>query len=166
MPVTLTVLEKVAVALTERLEAMIADENDDYQTEVTSVLRLPRNGGEYTPEHLQILVRQGDDEIDDEQCRPGNPPAIAHRQTFNLRCHVMTSERDTDVVDSISNTFCADVIKCLTAPTNWCQFGSVSYDATIKSPEPINEDGGPDGFNLPIVIVYRVDENNPYNARS
>lgn len=164
MPVTLTVLENIAVALTERLEAMV--DSDDYQTAVSSVKRLQRNGGEYTPEHLQILVRQGDDEIDDELSYPGNPPAICHRQTFNLRCHVMTSERDIDPVDSISNTFQADVIKCLTAGNNWYQFDGNAIDANIGAIEPINEDGGPDGLNIPIVIVYRVDENNPYNARS
>ncbi len=164
MPVTLTVLEEIAVALFDRLEAMV--DSDDYQTEVSGVLRLPRNGGEYTPEHLQIIIRQGDDEIDDELSYPGNPPAIAHRQTFNLRCHVMTSKRDTDPVESIINTFQADVIKCLTAGNNWYQFDGNATDAKIGSPEPINEDGGPDGFNLPISILYRVDENNPYNARS
>lgn len=164
MPVTLTVLEKIAVELTTRLAAMV--DSDDYQTAVASVKRLPRNGGDYTPEHLQILIRQGDDEIDDELSFPGNPPAVAHRQTFNIRCHVMTSERDTDVVDSISNTFAADVIKCITAGNNWYQFDSNATDATIGAIEPINEDGGPDGFNIPIRIMYRVSENNPYTARS
>lgn len=164
MPVTLTVLEEIAVALFERLEAMV--DSDDYQTSVSGVLRLPRNGGEYTPEHLQIIIRQGDDEIDDELCYPGNPPAIAHRQIFNLRCHVMTSKRDTDPVESIINTFQADVIKCITAGNNWYQFDDTAIDAKIGAAEQINEDGGPDGFNLPISILYRVDENNPYNARS
>jgi hypothetical protein len=163
MPVTLTVLESIAVELLDRLAAMV--DSDDYQTAVTSVLRLPRNGGEYTPEHLQIVMRQGDDEIDDEQSYPGNPPAIAHRQTFNLRCHVMTSKRDTDPVEATINTFAADVIKCITAPATWYQFDGKAINARIGPVEPINEDGGPDGFNLPISILYRVDENNPYNAR-
>ena len=164
MSVTPTVLESIAVALFDRLEAMVG--SDDYQTEVASVLRLPRNGGEYSIEHLQIIIRQGSDEIDAELSYPGNPPAIAHRQTFNLRCHVLTSERDTEPVDATINAFAADVIKCLTAGNEWYQFGGTAIDATIGAVEQINEDGGADGFNLPISILYRVDENNPYNARS
>jgi hypothetical protein len=160
----LTVLETIAVALTERLEAMV--DSDDYDTEVSSVFRLGRNGGEFNIEHLQIVVKQGADEIVDELSYPGNPPAIAHNQTFNLRCHVLTSEHDTDPVESIVNAFQADVTKCLTAGNNWYQFGGSCIDATIGAVEPINEDGGIDGFNLPVYITYRVDENNPYNARS
>lgn len=164
MPVTSTVLESIAVALFDRLEAMVG--SDDYQTEVASVLRLPRNGGEYSIEHLQIVIRQGSDDIDSELSYPGNPPAIAHRQTFNLRCHVLTSERDTDPVEPIVNAFAADVIKCLTAGADWYQFGGTAIDATVGAVEQVNEDGGIDGFSLPIVILYRVDENNPYNSRA
>lgn len=160
----LTVLETIAVALYDRLEAMV--DSDDYDTEVASVIRPARNGGEFNVENLQIVVRQGADEIVDELSYPGNPPAIAHKQTFNLRCHVLLSERNTDSVESTINTFQADVIKCLTAGNEWYQFGGSCSDATIGAVEPINEDGGIDGFNLPVYITYRVDENNPYNARS
>jgi hypothetical protein len=161
---SLTVLETIAVALTTRLEAMVG--SDDYETKVASVLRPGRNGGEFNIEHLQIVIRQGADEIIDELSYPGNPPAIAHKQTFNLRCHVVTSEHDTDPVDSVVNAFQADITKCLTAGNEWYQFGGSATDATIGAVEPINEDGGIDGFNLPVFVTYRVDENNPYNARS
>lgn len=161
---SLTVLETIAVALFNRLDAMV--DSDDYNTEVSDVIRPPRNGGEMTVEHLQIVMRQGPDEIIDELSYPGNPPAIAHRQTFNLRCHVSLSERDLDSPESTINAFQADVIKCLTAGTNWHQSYGSCIDATIGAAEPINEDGGTDGFNLPVYITYRVDENNPYNART
>ena len=161
---SLTILETIAVALFDRLEAMV--DSDDYNTEVSSVIRPARNGGEFNIEHLQIVVRQAGDEIIDELSYPGNPPAIAHKQTFNLRCHVLLSERNTDSVESTINTFQADVIKCLTTGNEWYQFGGSCIDATIGAVEPINEDGGIDGFNLPVYITYRVDENNPYNARS
>jgi len=160
----LTVLETIAVALFDRLDAMV--DSDDYATEVSDVIRPSRNGGEMTIEHLQIVMRQGQDEIVDELSYPGNPPAICHRQTFNLRCHVLLSERDTESVESTINAFQADVIKCLTAGSNWHQSYGSSIDATIGAVEPINEDGGIDGFNLPVYITYRVDENNPYNVRS
>ena len=145
---------------------MILDTGDAYQTEVSSVIRPSKNGGDYNIEHLQIVMKQGTDEIVDELSYPGNPPAIAHKQTFNLRCHVLPSDRDTDAVETTTNIFAADVIKCLTAGNNWYTFGGNATDATVGAAEPINEDGGIDGFNLPLYITYRVDENNPYNARS
>lgn len=161
---SLTVLETIAVALYDRLAAMV--DSDDYNTEVSSVIRPARNGGEFNVENLQIVVRQGLDEIIDELSYPGNPPAIAHRQTFNLRCHVLLSERNTDSVESTINTFQADVIKCLTTGATWYQFSGKAVDTNIGAVEPINEDGGIDGFNLPVYITYRVDENNPYNVRT
>jgi hypothetical protein len=141
-------------------------DSDDYNTAVSSVIRPARNGGEFNIQNLQIVVRQGADEIIDELSYPGNPPAIAHKQTFNLRCHVLLSERNTDSVESTINTFQADVIKCLTTGNEWYRFGTSAVDATIGAVEPINEDGGIDGFNLPVYITYRVDENNPYNVRA
>jgi len=141
-------------------------DSDDYNTAVSSVIRPARNGGEFNIQNLQIVVRQGADEIIDELSYPGNPPAIAHKQTFNLRCHVLLSERNTDSVESTINTFQADVIKCLTTGNEWYRFGTSAVDAPIGAVEPINEDGGIDGFNLPVYITYRVDENNPYNVRA
>jgi hypothetical protein len=161
---SLTVLETISVALYDKLAAMV--ESTSYDTQVASVIRPARNGGDETIEHLQIVVRQGADEIIDELSYPGNPPAIAHRQTFNLRCHVLLSERDASSPESTVNAFQADVIKCLTAGTNWHQSFGSCIDATIGAVEPINEDGGIDGFNLPVYITYRVDETNPYTARS
>lgn len=160
---SLTVLETIASKLLTRLEGMTAG---TYNTNVSSVYRLAVNGGEYAVEHLQIVIKQGDDEIVDELMRPGNPPAIAHRQVFNLRCHVLPSERDTDPVETTNNTFAADVIKCLTTPANWYQWDGNAIDTQIGAVQNINEDGGIDGFNLPVTVLYRVDENNPYEVRA
>lgn len=160
---SVTVLETIAAKLLIRLASMMAG---TYNTKVSSVLRLAVNGGEYAAEHLQIVIKQGDDEIVDELMRPGNPPAIAHRQLFNLRCHIMPSERDTDPVETTNNTFAADVIKCLTTPANWYQWDGNAIDTQIGAVQVINEDGGIDGFNLPVTVTYRHSENDPYEVRA
>jgi hypothetical protein len=159
----LPVVERIARELLRRLRLLL--NNSTYKTKVREVVR-PARLENYTPTDKQIVLSTDSIEAVPELMYPGNPPAIAHKQTFNLRCHVLLSERNTDSVESTINTFQADVIKCLTTGNEWYRFGTSAIDATIGAVEPINEDGGIDGFNLPVYITYRVDENNPYNVRS
>lgn len=161
MPVT--VVEAIAIELTSRLEAMI--DNDTYATHVCEVIR-PRRLNDFTPIDGQIVVTQGSSEIVDESGYPGNPPAIARRQTFNIRCHVMSDEHDQTTIDEIVNTFAADVVVAVCQGTQWYSFGSNAVDATWEPTELISGDGGLDGINVPISILYRHDENNPYNVRA
>jgi hypothetical protein len=162
MPVT--VIESIALELTSRLEAMIGD--DTYETEVREVIR-PRRLNDYTPADGQIVVVQGDSEVVEDLSHGGNPPAIARRQTFNIRCHIINDERSRTTIDEITNTFAADVIKavCLPAAT-WHQFDGNAIDATWQPYELVSGDGGLDGVNVPIAILYRTDEDNPYIARA
>jgi hypothetical protein len=161
---SLTVLESIAVALVTRLEGMV--NSSTYETSVSSVIRPTRNGGEYNIEDLQIVVRQGSEEIVDELSYPGNPPSICKRQVFNLRCHVLPSELESTPIDTTINTFQADVIKCITTPANWYQFGSLAIDTKLLAVELVNEDGGIGGFNLPVEITYRHSEDDPYEVRA
>jgi hypothetical protein len=161
MPVT--VIESIAIELTSRLEAMIG--NSAYETDVLEVIR-PRRLNDFTPADGQIVVTQGSSEVSEESSHGGNPPAIARNQTFNIRCHVINDERDDTTIDEITNTFAADVIKAVTTGTNWHNFDGNAINATIESFELISGDGGLDGINVPITILYRTDEDNPYNVRA
>jgi hypothetical protein len=161
MPVT--VIESIAIELTSRLEAMIG--NSAYETDVLEVIR-PRRLNDFTPADGQIVVTQGSSEVSEESSHGGNPPAIARNQTFNIRCHVINDERDDTTIDEITNTFAADVIKAVTTGANWHNFDGNAINATIESFELISGDGGLDGINVPITILYRTDEDNPYIARA
>jgi hypothetical protein len=105
---SVSVLESISVVLFNRLKLLI--DNTTYNTNVCEVIRPTRLGAEWTPKHLQIVLTKGAEEVDDELSHPGNPPAIARRQTFNIRCHVMTDEQDLDAVETVINTFAADEI--------------------------------------------------------
>jgi hypothetical protein len=126
--------------------------------------------GGYTPKHLQVVLTQNDPEVNEELGCPGNPPATAYNILFNIRCHVMPSERDTTVVDEIINTFDADVVRAVTDQTiygaMWYTLGDLAIDATFQTRESIDADGSFVGFNLPLLVTYRTDENNPYNGRA
>lgn len=156
----LTILENIAVELERRLRLMVG--NTDFNTNVYEVVR-PTRLECYTPIHKQIVLTQGEEEIDEELSCPGNPPAIARRQKFNIRCHLMTDERATDAIDSDINAFASDVILAVTDDYNtWHTFDGNAIDAAWGTREMVNADGGIDGVNMPLYVTYRTNENDPY----
>jgi hypothetical protein len=160
---SVSVLESISVELLRRLNLLV--NNTTYNTNVVEAIR-PTRLGTWTPQHLQIVLTKGPEEIVDELSYPGNPPSVARRQTFNIRCHVMTDENDTDAVETVINTFAADVIKVVSTSTNWYQFDSNAINADWLPVEDIQSDGGIDGCNVPISILYRTAENDPYTVRA
>lgn len=159
--------EQIANALFDRLQLLAAQYS--VYTPVSEVIRPTRMGG-YTPKHLQVVLTQNDPEVNEELGCPGNPPATAYNILFNIRCHVMPSERDTTVVDEIINTFDADVVRAVADQTiygaMWYTLGDLATDAAFQTRESIEADGSFVGFNLPLLVTYRTDENNPYNGRA
>ncbi len=160
---SLTILETIAVELERRLNLMVS--NSTYGTNVREVVRPTRLDG-YTPRDKQIVLTFGDsDEVDELMC-PGNPPAVARRQTFNIRCHVMNTENSREAIDTAANTFASDVIKAVCSPTTWHTFDGNAIDSVWLPREQVSADGGLDGIHLKLAVTYRTDEDNPYNLRS
>lgn len=162
MPVT--VIEQIAIELQTRLE-LLTDIDSDYTTKVIEVIRPPQRGV-WTPQDLQIVLTQGSSTVIDNLSYPGNPPAIARRQVFNIRCHLLIDERSDDMLDEQINTFAADVISVVTSETNWHNFNNLAIDARFIDFEQVDEDGGVAGVNVPIEIIYRTNENDPYTVRA
>ena len=150
------VVERIATVLLERLAA---------SADFDEVIRPTRMGG-YTPKHSQVVLTQDDPERVDELGLPGNPPAIAYAQRFNIRCHVMPSEKDTVKVDDFVNIIASDVVKAVCVDANWYTFGGRAIDAQWESRENIDADGGIDGINVPLTITYRTSELDPYTLRA
>lgn len=160
---SLSVLESISVELARRLTLLV--DNTTYDTKVVEVIR-PTRFGTWTPQHLQIVLTKGQEEVVDELSYPGNPPSVARRQTFNIRGHVMTDEQDLDAVETVINTFAADIVKVVCTEANWYQFGGMSINADWLPVEDIQADGGVDGVNVPIAILYRTSEGDPYTVRA
>lgn len=161
---SITVLESISVELLRRLNLLVNNDGA-YQTDVCEAIR-PTRFGTWTPQDLQILLTKGSEEVIDELSFPGNPPSIARRQTFNIRCHVMADEQDTTAIETIINTFAADVVLAVCSETEWYQFDGNSINAEWLATEDIQADGGVDGVNVPIAIIYRTDEDDPYQVRA
>jgi len=156
--------ERIAATLYARLRLLTADYVGT--TKIKEVVR-PTLRGNYTPKHLQVVLTQDDPERAPDFDRPGNPPSIGWEQRFDIRCHVMPSETDTTPVAEYINTISADVVLAVTTGSvQWHNFDGLAIDAEWQSRETIDEDGSFGGINVPLSVLYRVEENDPYQARA
>lgn len=149
---SLAVVERIAVELLARLTAAISEGS------INSVLR-PTPDIDHTPEHLQVIVKQGGSARVPESDCPGNPPAVARRQTYHLNLHVLDSSL-SDPFDTTINQFVADVIAAICTPQgSWHQFNGNSIDAEIGDHELMTPDSGT-GASLQVDVTYRTDEDD------
>lgn len=165
MPVSAArpVVERIAVVLFGRLQLLAAGFAPS--TYVPEVVRPTRMGG-FTPQHMQVVMTQDDPEEVPELMIPGNPPAIAFRQVFNIRCHVMPSEKDPTPLDEYINTVSSDVVLAVTSTgAQWHTMGGLAIDSQWLTRERVEHDGSFAGINVPIAVTYRTSERNPYQHR-
>jgi hypothetical protein len=158
------VVAKIADELFRRLESLVAVPNDFI--EVCEVIRPQRLGG-YTPKHLQIVITRGDEErVTDLDC-PGNPPAIAKRQVFEIRCHIMPSEKDTTPLERYRDAFVAIVESAVRGDeSTWYSMGGNAIDTEWESAVDMDSDGSFAGVMVPVAVTYRHSEGNPNEARA
>jgi hypothetical protein len=153
MPLTYTVDEKIARELHRRLRMMIG--STTYQTKVRSVIR-PTRLGNFTPEHLQIVMTTGEISELDDLMYPGNPVGVARTITFRVNCHLLTDENSSIAIDQ--EAVCTPI-------ATWHTFDNNAIDAAWRGRELINSDGGLDGVTMNLEVIYRVEEGNPYQVR-
>jgi hypothetical protein len=169
MPVTEVrpVVERIASELFDRLSLLAAGYSDYF---IASEVIRPTRLDVGTPKNLQIVLTQGSPEVDEELGCPGNPPATAYRIVFNIRCRVMPSERDTTPVDEYINVMAAEVVRVVCDETEltypWHTMENLAVNAEWQPHENIDSDGSYDGVNVPLLITYRVSENNPFEVRA
>ena len=159
------VVERIAEEVFDRLYQLVVGNSAYIQLE--EVIRYNRKET-YTPKDKQIVLTQGANDRVPEMDHAGNPPAICRQQTFNIRCHVIASEFDDTLSDEYVNQMVMEAMKAITNnQATWHTFGGLAIDAEFGNLENIDDDGtGIDGANVPLLVRYRTDENNPYNVRS
>jgi hypothetical protein len=159
---SLTILEQIADVIHSRLLVMIA--NPAYLSIVTAVVR-PARLEELTPQDGEIRFTYGATTRMPELDCCGNPIGIAHQQQFNLHCHILNDENDLTPIEELSDRFKSQVIRAITFPSAWWHMDGLALYSEFGDAEPIAADGGIDGFNLPLLVVYRVSELSPYVSR-
>jgi hypothetical protein len=159
---SLAVVEEIRQVLIDRLDFL---ESDGAEETTASEVAQPLRIGGYRPQDWQVVVSQGNTDINDALSMPGNPPATCYETTFNIRCRNMPSEEDSTARDTLKNQFCADVIKVVCYGTDWYGFDGYAIDAFWQPHEIIETDAGQMLVNLPLVVRYRTNENDPYTVR-
>ena len=157
------ILELILVELESRLGAIST--GNGYETTTTGVVRQTRLGG-FQPKNYQIVLKQENQTQNEGLSCPGSPPAIAWDLTVNIIGIVRASETETDSNDTLKNTFCADIIKSITSVANWHQMDGNAINSMVGTVEDFESpDGTATGFTLPLTIIYRVSETDPYERR-
>jgi hypothetical protein len=160
----LAIVEKIAVEIYDRLSAMVGD-STTYPTDVIEVVR-PTRFANFTPRDRQVIITQGVASPVPEFSCPGNPPAVAIAQQFNIRLHLMPSERNADAIDTLLNQFASDVRKCICQPaSSWHTFDGNALFGVFGNQITFTSDGGLEGGNLPLIVTYRVSEDDPTELR-
>lgn len=156
------VVERIAQAIYERLRLLTAQYS--VFSPVPEVVR-PTRLDACTPKNMQVILTQDAPQRNEELDCPGNPPAIAYDVLFNIRCHIMPSEKDPTPVEEYINVLAADVVRVVCDATDWHTFGGLAINANWQSQENTDADGSFDGVNVPLLVTYRTDETNPFTVR-
>ena len=146
-----------------RLQALVTADVSAYT--FADVVR-PTKLATYTPRNGLIVLTRGDVARLPEMDCPGNPPSVAIEQTFLIRIHIAPSEHDTTPVDLYEDAVEAEIHRALTNHTTWHTFGGYAINSRIEATVTVTSDGGYDGIAIPVIVVYRTDEGNPYTVRA
>jgi hypothetical protein len=157
------IVTKISDEIITRLETLITEQNDAFT--FREVVR-PTKLATYTPEHGLIVLTRGEVARVTELDCPGNPPAIAYQQTFLIRVHIAPSERDATPIEMYEDVAEAAIIKAITTSGAWHQFAGNAINANFGPQQTATSDGGYDGIAVPLIVTYRVAEDDPYTVRA
>jgi len=165
MSITLTepILERITSEIMDRLQLLVVGTDQWKALEVIRPTRL----AEYTPKHRQIVLLVGDEEDVEELMRPGNPPAVAKMQTYNIVCNLLPSELDPTPIETYEARVVSEVKIAITqAGTQWHNFNGLAVNAEFGASRAIDASGSVAGVIVPLMVTYRTSEWNPYQART
>lgn len=163
MAAPIPVVSLISNEICARLQGLVTAEISSYK--FVDVVR-PTKLATYTPQNGLIVLIRGDVTRLPELDCPGNPPAVAMQQTFLVKVHIAPSEHDTTPVDLFEDVVESEIHKALTDPDNWHTFGGYAINAHIQATATVTSDGGYDGIAVPVQVVYRTVEGDPYTVRT
>jgi len=163
MAAPIPVVSLISNEIFARLQGLVTAEISSYK--FVDVVR-PTKLATYTPQNGLIVLIRGDVTRMPELDCPGNPPSVAIQQTFLVKVHIAPSEHDTTPVDLYEDVVESEIHKALTEPDDWHTFGGHAINAHIQSTVTVTSDGGYDGIAVPVQVVYRTVEGDPYTVRT
>lgn len=146
-----------------RLQKMITSSDASYF--FNDVVR-PTKLVTYTPKHGLIVLTRGEQiRVPDLDC-PGSPPSMCWQQTFLIRVHIAPSELDDTPIELFEDVAQAEITKAICNDDTWHTFDGNAIDADFQPVITTNTDGGYSGIAVPVDVVYRVAEDDPYKVRA
>ena len=130
-----------------------------------SLVLRPEMLSDFSPANQQIVIVQSDPAANADFSCSGNPPALAYTAPYEIVCIIRQREKSEESVDTLLADFTAGAIMTLCTPqASWHTWGGLALDTrmtgTVKN---IND--GYCTLNLSLEVIFRTDENNPYNQR-
>ena len=157
------VVSKISDEIAKRLETLVDEQNDII---LFKSVQRPTKLATYTPEHGTIVLTRGEVIRVTEMDCPGNPPSIAFQQTFIVRVHIAPSEKDTTPVEFFEDIADAAIHKAIRTNATWHNFDGNAINADFGPQQLATSDGGYDGIAIPLNVIYRVTEGDPYEVRA
>jgi hypothetical protein len=157
--------ELIAEELITRLQSINAI--NGYTPAVATVTRVDREARGWSPTNLAVAVTQPIDSRNPALDHEGNPPAEAHDLAFNIHVFVRQPKDATDPDQKTENALVANIIKAVTAPSDWHTFGGNAFNADWGSRQNfVPNEGENAGATLPLIVQYRVSETDPFTSRA
>lgn len=155
------IVEQIALAIKAKL--LTVTTANGYNVTVSEVLRPTRTGVEASPQSYGIVLLQEDPTQDDELSYDSNVSVIGWNQPFSVTLAIWVSEKSETPIDSLLNTFVADVTKALMDDPQWNDLACYSNVTDYSNGKA--EDGSWEGVQITYEVKYRVAEDDPYTAR-
>lgn len=156
--------ELIALELVSRLEDITIA--NGYSFDVAAVVRPSRDGSNVKYQHLSLRVDQGAPTRNRDLDFPGNPPAVAYDLEFLVKGCVRGASSDPHA--TTENDLGAAIVKAIKSVGNdWYTFDGNAVIADTGDEEPFKPDQGElNGISVPVLVTYRVSENDPYTVRA
>lgn len=157
--------ELIALEIVTRLEAIT--EANGYEFTTPFVVRVNRDGRNWTPKRNAIAVVQAGDEqrIYEHDCQ-GSPPSNAYQQTWEIRGYVRKPEHHDYAEDADLNEMTASIRKAIAEGSNsWHTFDGYCYNAMFGASR-IEKSAEHTVAVVELDTFYRVSEIDPYTVRN
>lgn len=146
------IVEQIAQAIVTRFQGI--SKSAGYEYTASSVVRPTKFGG-FSPENFLIVLEQDDPEEDE-----GAYASIAWRQPFMAHLFVRVSDDDTVAIDTVVNTFVADVHKAIMSDPTWSGKAHSTY---LRPPVGwVMDDGAFEGATVRFEVLYSHSQTSPY----
>jgi hypothetical protein len=135
-----------------------------------TVSRPDREGKNFTPSDRSVVIHQRSVVFNQASTHEGNPPAFAYDATFHLQCYVRNQNDVDNAYSAACNVLAAQVVKAITNPPVdpllWYNLDGNAINSQIGTMFPmVNDTGNNTGVVLPLTVLFRISENNPFEVR-